>query len=264
VVLFLPKLCALLLALIKGRRKQFGGFFALCASILTEVVLSTLLAPVRMLFHSKYVFLTLLGMGIGWGTQQRDDEGTAFWDALRFHGGGTLLGLAWGVSLYHINRVFFWWSSPLVISLLLSIPVSMITSRAEVGRFLRRLRIFVTPEEVRLPREYEDIDEYLQSTANDRTGFGIPADEGFVRAAVVPAVNTLHCSLLRGPRSLAPEIARRRDALLERALQHGPGALGKKERKELLYDAERMERLHQSIWELPLETLEQRWNVRLD
>ena len=76
-VLFLPKLCAFFLILLKGRRRLFGGFFGLAGSIISEVALSTLLAPVRMLFHSKYVFLTLLGMGIGWGTQQRDDEGTS-------------------------------------------------------------------------------------------------------------------------------------------------------------------------------------------
>ena len=227
VVLFLPKICALLLALIKGRRKQFGGFFALSGSILTEVVLSTLLAPVRMLFHSKYVFLTLMGMGIGWGTQQRDDEGTGFWDAVRFHGGGTLLGLLWGAALFQINRVFFWWSSPLVFSLLLSIPVSMLTSRAELGRLYRKMRIFTTPEEVRLPREYEDINTYLNASALDRASFGIPPEEGFLRAAVVPAVNTLHRSLLRGPRTLTPEIEQRRDAILSKAMQHGPQALGK-------------------------------------
>ncbi|MDO9581664.1 MAG: glucans biosynthesis glucosyltransferase MdoH [Desulfomicrobium sp.] len=263
-VLFLPKVCALLLALIKGRRKQFGGFFALCGSIMTEVVLSTLLAPVRMLFHSKYVFLTLLGMGIGWGTQQRDDEGTRFWDALRFHGGGTLLGLIWGVAMFQINRVFFWWSSPLVISLLLSIPVSMLTSRAELGRLYRKMRIFMTPEEVRLPREYEDINAYLNASAQDKTSFGLPPEEGFLRAAVVPAVNTLHRSLLRGPRTLAPEIEQRRDAILSKAMQHGPQALGKKEKKELLYDAERMKTLHEHIWELPQDVLEERWKVRLD
>lgn len=263
-VLFLPKVCALLLALIKGRRKQFGGFFALCGSIMTEVVLSTLLAPVRMLFHSKYVFLTLLGMGIGWGTQQRDDEGTRFWDALRFHGGGTLLGLIWGVAMFQINRVFFWWSSPLVISLLLSIPVSMLTSRAELGRLYRKMRIFMTPEEVRLPREYEDINAYLNASAQDRTSFGLPPEEGFLRAAVIPAVNTLHRSLLRGPRSLAPEIEQRRDAILSKAMQHGPQALNKKEKKELLYDAQRMKTLHEYIWELPQDVLEERWKVRLD
>jgi membrane glycosyltransferase len=264
VILFLPKVCALLLALIKGRRKQFGGFFALCGSILSEVVLSTLLAPVRMLFHSKYVFLTLMGMGIGWGTQQRDDEGTAFWDALRFHGGGTLLGLVWGLALFQINRVFFWWSSPLVISLLLSIPVSMLTSRAEMGRLFRRLRLFVTPEEVRLPREYEDIENYLENTAKRRSHFGIPADEGFTRAAVVPAVNALHRTLLRGPRTLDAQIAKRRDAILDKALQNGPSALSKKEKKELLYDRERMAWLHEHIWELPRDILAKRWKVRLD
>jgi membrane glycosyltransferase len=263
-VLFLPKVCALLLALIKGRRKQFGGFFALCASIMTEVVLSTLLAPVRMLFHSKYVFLTLLGMGIGWGTQQRDDEGTRFWDALRFHGGGTLLGLVWGITMFQINRVFFWWSSPLVISLLLSIPVSMLTSRAELGRLYRKMRIFMTPEEVRLPREYEDINAYLNASAQDRASFGLPLEEGFLRAAVVPAVNTLHRSLLRGPRTLDPKIEQRRDALLSKAMQHGPKGLNKKEKKELLYDAQRMKTLHEHIWELPQDVLEERWKVRLD
>jgi len=263
-ILFLPKVCALLLALIKGRRKQFGGFFALCGSILTEVVLSTLLAPVRMLFHSKYVFLTLMGMGIGWGTQQRDDEGTGFWDAVRFHGGGTLLGLLWGAALFQINRVFFWWSSPLVFSLLLSIPVSMLTSRAELGRLYRKMRIFTTPEEVRLPREYEDINSYLNASAPDRTSFGIPPEEGFLRAAVVPAVNTLHRSLLRGPRTLAPEIEQRRDAILSKVMQYGPEALGKKEKKELLYDAHCMKTLHEHIWELPQDVLEERWKVRLD
>lgn len=264
VILFLPKVCALLLALIKGRRKQFGGFFALCGSIMTEVVLSTLLAPVRMLFHSKYVFLTLMGMGIGWGTQQRDDEGTRFWDALRFHGGGTLLGLVWGVAMFQINRVFFWWSSPLVLSLLLSIPVSMLTSRAELGRFFRGMRIFTTPEEIRLPREYEDIDSYLQKIAEDRSSFGIPPEDGFLRAAVIPGVNTLHRTMLRGPRTLAPEIEQRRDAILEKTMDNGPEALTKKEKKELLYDAQRMKRLHEHIWELPQDELEKRWKVRLD
>ena len=263
-VLFLPKVCALLLTLLKGRRKQFGGFFALCGSILAEVVLSTLLAPVRMLFHSKYVFLTLLGLGIGWGTQQRDDQGTGFRDALRFHGGGTLLGLVWGLVLYHINRVFFWWTSPLILSLLLSIPVSMLTSRAGMGRALRRVGIFLTPEETNRPREYRDIDESMRRMGNERPALDIPLQEGFVRAAVVPGINVLHRSLLRGARSLAPGIVRRRDALVEHALRHGPDALSQREKMEILLDDKRLEHLHRGIWDLPSELLEKRWKARLD
>jgi membrane glycosyltransferase len=203
-------------------------------------------------------------MGIGWGTQQRDDEGTSFLDALRFHGGGTLLGLLWGVAMFQINRVFFWWSSPLVISLLLSIPVSMLTSSANLGRLFRRIRLFTTPEEVRLPQEYEDIETYLQATSDTAKGLKLPPEEGFVRAAVDPGTNALHRVLLRGPRRLDPEIAIRRDALLEKALQQGPDGLSKKEKKELLYDGERMARLHEQIWELPRDILAARWKVSLN
>lgn len=263
-ILFLPKICALVLALVRGRRRLFGGFFALCGSVLAEVVLSTLLAPIRMLFHSKYVFLTLLGRGIGWGTQQRDDHGTPFRDALRFHGGGTLLALIWGGGMLLINPTFFWWISPLVISLLLAVPVSMLTSRAEAGQFFRRLRLFVTPEEVALPQEYQDIDAQLRAASRRRPRLGLDPAAGFVRAAADPGVNLLHRALLRGPRSLDPAIAARRDALVERALAGGPQALSVAEREELLFDPERMERLHQRLWQLPEATLREVWGVHLD
>ena len=151
-----------------------------------------------------------------------------------------------------------------LISLLLSIPVSMLTSSANLGRLLRRMRLFTTPEEVRLPQEYEDIETYLQVTNDTAKGLKLPPEEGFVRAAVDPGTNTLHRVLLRGPRRLAPEIAKRRDALLEKALQQGPDMLTKKEKKELLYDGERMARLHEQIWELPRDILAARWKVSLN
>lgn len=262
-ILFLPKVCGLLLVLIKGRRKQFGGFFALCGSIMFEVILSTLLAPVRMLFHSKYVFLTLLGLGIGWGTQQRDDSSTRLWEAIRFHGSGTLLGLVWGFALFQINRVFFWWASPLILSLVLSIPVSMLTSKLGMGRFFRKLRIFMTPEEKTLPREYQDIQDYL-ATRQNSCPFDLQLEDGFSRAAVDPKINALHLALLGpSPRSLAKEIATRRNTLVDKALALGPCGLSKKEKKELLYDPERMARLHDKIWDLSEEDLSKTWNVRL-
>lgn len=140
----------------------------------------------------------------------------------------------------------------------------MLTSRADLGRLYRKMRIFVTPEEIKTPQEYEDISSYLQRTSNDRVSFGIAPEEGFVRAAVVPGVNALHRKLLRGPRSLSLEIEERRDLILAKAMEQGPNALSKKEKKELLYDAGRMQRLHEHIWDLPQETLEERWKVRLD
>ena len=88
------------------------------------------------------------------------------------------------------------------------------------------------------------------------------AEDGFARAAADPGVNALHRTLLRGPRSLDPKIRQRREKLLEKALKTGPEGLSKKEKKELLYDAECMARLHEQIWELPGNTLLERWKVR--
>ena len=75
IILFLPKLLSALVILIKGRAREFGGAAGLLASVLVEVIFSTLFAPIRMLFHSKFVFVTLMGQQVGWGGQQRSDLG---------------------------------------------------------------------------------------------------------------------------------------------------------------------------------------------
>jgi len=67
VLLFLPKLLSLLLILKNREARFFGGLIPLCASIGLEIFVSTLLAPVRMWFHSKFITLTLMGKQIKWG-----------------------------------------------------------------------------------------------------------------------------------------------------------------------------------------------------
>ncbi|MCV5664756.1 hypothetical protein OFN50_37600, partial [Escherichia coli] len=81
-----------------------------------------------MLFHSFFVVTTLLGSRIGWNTQNRSQE-TTWGDALRFHWWGTALGIAWGWLMYLVNPGFFLWLSPIIAGLVLSIPLSVLTSR---------------------------------------------------------------------------------------------------------------------------------------
>ena len=95
IILFLPKLLSVFLLVAKGQTAKFGGITRLCLSLGAEVALSALLAPVRMLFHSKFVFITLIGRQVGWGPQQRDDRGTPWTEAIRFHGAGMILALVW-------------------------------------------------------------------------------------------------------------------------------------------------------------------------
>jgi len=64
--------------------------------------------------------------------------------------------------------------------------------------------------------------------------------------------------------SVQSYITPRLNKILDKAMDNGPQALSKKEKKELLYDGQRMKKLHEHIWELPQDVLEKRWKVRLD
>ena len=55
----------------------------------------------------------------------------------------------------------------------------MLTSRAEVGRFFRALRIFITPEETKKPGEYQDIEAYLEEKDRQGLPLGMRAEDNF-------------------------------------------------------------------------------------
>ena len=150
-LLVLPKLLSVLLIVRARRSAQFGSLPRLAASVILEVVFSTLLAPVRMWFHARFVLLTLLGRQISWSAQVRTDAETRWRDAVRQHGVSTIVALAWlaGVAALHWSLV--WWLLPIVAALALSIPVSVYSSRVPLGRALRRRRLFMTPEETERP-----------------------------------------------------------------------------------------------------------------
>jgi membrane glycosyltransferase len=257
VILFLPKLLALVLIAVRQRRsRDFGGPVRLAASVAGEVLVSSLLAPIRMLFHSKFVFLTLLGRTAGWGSQQRDDRPTSWAEALRFHGGGTLLGAAWGWVLYQANPPFFWWNIPIVASLVLAAPLSVLTSRPGLGRLARRLGLFLIPQELDPPRELGWLAEALQ-----RNEDAPPRPPGFVRAVVDPRVHRLHLALLGPPRSLTAGIVWRRQELVDKALHHGPGGLKAREKKEILYDPRSLAELHRQVWETDDPDVARAWGL---
>ena len=141
-----------MLLIVRARRSaQFGSLPRLAASVILEVVFSTLLAPVRMWFHARFVLLTLLGRQISWSAQVRTDAETRWRDAVRQHGVSTIVALGWlaGVAALHWSLV--WWLLPIVAALALSIPVSVYSSRVPLGRAFRRRRLFMTPEETERP-----------------------------------------------------------------------------------------------------------------
>jgi membrane glycosyltransferase len=119
----------------------------LATSIALEIILSMLLAPLRMWLHSKFVLLPLLGRPIKWNAQQRTASGTTWAEALRAHGVATLSASVWIAASAWFDPALFVWLLPVAIPLLLSIPLSVYSSRISAGGAIRRLHLFQVPKE---------------------------------------------------------------------------------------------------------------------
>jgi len=260
-ILFLPKLLAIVLVVVRGRAGQFGGVLRLFASALLEVLVSTLLAPVRMVFHTRFVFSNLLGRTVTWSSPPRGDRETSWREALRYHAFDTVWASAWAAGVFALNPSYFWWLTPIVAALILSIPVSVLTSRIGLGDWTRAAGLFLIPEESSPPPEIEQVLRETACAEAARAALPESEHDGFVRAVVDPVVNAVHCALIGGTRGGKPGLRAARLALVERALASGPEALGTNERRLLLADVEPMIELHRGVWQLADPARATRWGV---
>jgi membrane glycosyltransferase len=259
-ILFFPKVLSIVLIVLKRRTsRSYGGVTRLSLSVLLEILLSSLLAPIRMVFHSRFVMMNLLGRTVSWRSQGREDAETGWREAVRHHGLDTLFASAWGVSLYLLNPDYFWWVTPIILALIVSVPVSVYASRVGLGDRTRRWGLFLIPEESKPPAELVDLDEILGEAQRETARLPEREGDGFIRGAVDPYVNAIHRALLGRRRSVKPSIRSRRSMLLERALASGPSALPAHVRKAILTDPETVDELHREIWQLAQRERAARW-----
>lgn len=236
-LLFLPKILSVLLVWIQGA-KDFGGRLRLVLSMLVESLFSALLAPIRMLFHTTFVLAPLLGQGIQWKSPPREDVETGWGEALRRHGRHTLLGLAWAAGVYWLKPSYLLWLLPVVGALVLSIPISVLSSRISLGQRLRRLRLFLIPEELDPPEELRRTCEHTAHAS---------ASPDFLEAVTDPVTNALICAT-GVPRFRQSRVAEHRAKLVDKALREGPDALGTGHKMHLLNDPVAFSRLHFEVW----------------
>ena len=241
VLLFLPKLLSIILIWAKGA-KEFGGKFKVGLSMLLEMLFSMLLAPVRMIFHTRFVLAAFLGWAATWNSPQRDDDSTSWGEAIRRHGPQTLLGAAWAALVLWLNPSFLWWLVPIVGSLMLSIPVSVISSRVKLGLKTRDASLFLIPEEYAPPRELSATAEYTHENRYHAL------HDGFIRAVVDPQQNALACALATSRHREAEPIEWLRAERVRHAIKVGPAALNTHERMALLSDPVALARLHALVW----------------
>jgi membrane glycosyltransferase len=151
-LLLAPKLLGYLAMLFDAKtRRGFGGAIRAFLSMLAEVLISGLIAPVMMLIQSSSVTGILLGRDSGWNAQRRDDGSLPLRDVLRRYVWHTLFGLLLAFAAYEVSFSLFAWMTPVIIGLILAIPLVQWSASPRVGRALRRWKLLLTPEETQPP-----------------------------------------------------------------------------------------------------------------
>ncbi len=265
-LLFLPKFASVVVLLGDGdEAARFGGRWRLALSAVLESAGSMLLAPINMIFNTKFVIFTLLGQGVGWVAQKRaaDEDGTDWREAIITHGVSTVFGVVWGVSSIILIPAYFAWLSPVLAGLVFSIPLSIFLSKVGFGRRARDVGIFLTPEETNPPQELRLLEHNLAECYRHLPPFEpLRADYGLMQAVLDPYINAMHVALLRQRRPSAG--AREWLAKLQlRLLREGPSRFTPKEKMALLLDPQSMIRLHRELWSLPSEALAEWWRLAM-
>ena len=172
VLLLAPRLLALLQAL-SGRR-AFGGAPRLLAGALLETLFAVVVAPVMMLYHTRFVASILAGRDIRWEAQVREGD-TLGWRET-WSGGAwwiTSAGVVWGAVTLYASPFFLLWLAPILTGLLLAAPLIRWTSSRSLGGWARRRGLLLVPSETAPPPELLGMEaggeeELAPAAADDR------------------------------------------------------------------------------------------------
>ncbi len=147
-LLLLPKLMIGFAAVLSGRARAFGGALAGLASTLWELVLSSLVAPIMLLFTTRAVLQVLLRADGGWPPNNRGDGTlslTEAWAASRWI---VVMGFAFLLAGEWLAPGLVPWLLPVALPMILAPALISWTSRTGSHRLMRTATESVTPQVV--------------------------------------------------------------------------------------------------------------------
>lgn len=252
-LLFSPKLLAWLQVMLnQKKRNAFGGGMRLTLGVAWESLSALAAAPVIMVYHTFMVFGLVLGITVNWLPQKRESTGTSWSEAWLAHGLGVLIGIVGLLFLLSQGAEINFWLIPLFIGLIVSVPLSVVTSRENGGKWLKTMKIGSSPEELNPPKVVQLADQALL----EQPSFFPRQTEKFsflLEVVVDPYVNAIHLSLLdssdKEPDSL----------LVEKWLEGGSSVLTTEELKRILYHHASLLAMHRSVWLRPFSQLHLDW-----
>lgn len=150
-LLLTPKLVAVLRAWGRPLGRESGGRRRLLASTLFETLLSALIAPVQMLVQTRQIGEILWGHDSGWEAQIRSGSMPGWLSVCKRHFWHVTLGMVTLVVLAILSPGQLIWLSPILAGLILSPFVTRYSASRVMGRWARRRRLLITPEELSPP-----------------------------------------------------------------------------------------------------------------
>lgn len=150
-MLFLPRILGLAAIFLNRQQHSYGGTASLLRSALLETLIALLQAPIRMLAHSLFVVIALTGLKLEWKSPPREAAAVPWRHALAQLApmSAVVVALAAGIALIDASALV--WLLPVGLPLLLSIPMTVLTSKVGVGMAMRAQNYLLIPEETRSP-----------------------------------------------------------------------------------------------------------------
>ncbi|MFT7027393.1 MAG: membrane glycosyltransferase [Paracoccaceae bacterium] len=157
VLLLLPKFIGLAETALSGpRRRAHGGAGRLALSAGTELILSSLYAPIMMLMQTRHVIEILAGLDSGWLAQDRAGTTLPWRKALSAHRLHVLTGLAGIAALYFTQPEVLIWMSPVLGGLVLSPLLSRMSGDPRLEPFMARIGLCDSADARAVPRIVQD------------------------------------------------------------------------------------------------------------
>lgn len=243
ILLFAPKFFSYGIILVRTRAKDVGGIFKLTLSIIIEMIWSMILAPIRMIFHSKFVVKAWLGSKIQWKSPSRNDDSLTWGESFYFCWPLSLLGIVWLGVIIWLNPQFTYWYIAILIPLTISPLVIRISGLSSIGMKAKKAGLFLTPEETHPARVVELTGKYLVKTES------ASIEHGFIMALIDPVYNALACALSTSRHLKNDKNQLLRDELIKHYENTDLEKISKEQQLAILEDPFILSALHCHLWQ---------------
>ncbi|MCB8838671.1 glucans biosynthesis glucosyltransferase MdoH [Aurantimonas sp. VKM B-3413] len=147
VLLLLPKTLITFGSAFSARRRQFGGAGRVFAGASVELIITSILAPIMMMFQSKAVAEILIGADAGWPSTDREDGSLPLGAAFRASWWMVVAGAIVLLATYSYAEDLIYWTLPIALPLVAAPFLITLSGDPKLGDLLRRIGLFETPFE---------------------------------------------------------------------------------------------------------------------